>query len=286
MTSFCLPPDAHPVAPSFTLPGNATDCHMHLFGTAPDYPYVAERDYTPAEAGVAAARTLYKTLGIGRVVVVQPSIYGTDNRCQLEFGAQLGLPFRAVIVPPPDATERDLADFHDKGVRGIRYILAHPGGLDLAGLERSADSARERGWHLEFLLKPHQLLELAPRLAKLRCPVSFDHLAFMKANEGTEQPAFQTLLALLQDGNSWVKFSGAYRVSGIADQYTTVLPLARKITETRPDRVVWGSDWPHVGQMTVMPRTTPLLDVLGEWVPEDAARNRILVDNPAVLYGF
>jgi predicted TIM-barrel fold metal-dependent hydrolase len=286
MTNVCLPPESAPAPPSFTLPDNATDCHMHLFGTAPDYPYVAERDYTPSQAGVAAARALYKTLGIDRVVVVQPSVYGTDNRCQLEFGAQLGLPFRAVIVPPPDTSDRDLEDFHHKGVRGIRYILAHPGGLDLAGLERSADSARERGWHLEFLLKPHQLLELAPRLAKLRCPTSFDHLAFMKADEGIGQAAFQALLGLLQTGNSWVKLSGAYRVSGVADQYEAVLPLARKIMETRPERVVWGSDWPHVGQMVKMPRTTPLLDLLRDWVPEEAERNRVLVDNPAVLYGF
>ena len=286
MTNVCLPPDPHPAPPSFALPANATDCHMHLFGTAPDYPYVAERDYTPSPAGVEAARAMYKTFGIGRVVVVQPSVYGDDNRCQLEFGAQLGLPFRAVIVPPHDCTEHDMRDFHDKGVRGIRYILAHPGGLDLAGLERAADSASERGWHLEFLLKPHQLLELAPRLAKLRCPVSFDHLAFMKVDEGVEQPAFQALLALLRDGNSWVKLSGAYRVSGTAGRYQAVLPLARTIMQTRPDRVVWGSDWPHVGQMVEMPRTTPLLDLLQDWVPDEGQRNRVLVENPAELYGF
>jgi predicted TIM-barrel fold metal-dependent hydrolase len=286
MTNICLPPESDPAAPSFALPAGATDCHMHLFGTASNYPYVAERDYTPSEAGVAAAKALYKTLGIGRVVAVQPSVYGTDNRCQLNFGAQLGLPFRAVIVPPSDTSARDLEDFHHKGVRGIRYILAHPGGLDVADLEHSADSARERGWHLEFLLKPHQLLELAPRLAKLRCPVSFDHLAFMKADEGVAQPAFQALLALLQAGNSWVKLSGAYRVSGTADRYQAVLPLARKIMDTRPDRVVWGSDWPHVGQMVKMPRTTPLVNLLQDWVPDEAARNRVLVDNAAMLYGF
>lgn len=286
MTALCLPPDSNPTPPAFTLPDGATDCHMHFFGTAPEYPYVAERDYTPAQAGVAAVRALYKTLGISRLVVVQPSVYGDDNRCQLDFGAQLGLPFRAVVVPPPDSSDRDLDNLHQKGVRGIRYILAHPGGLDLAGLERAADSAHERGWHLEFLLKPHQLQELAPRLGKLRSPISFDHLAFMKADEGVAQAAFQTLLKLLEAGNTWVKLSGAYRVSGIADRYDAVLPLARKIVETRPDRVVWGSDWPHVGQMAAMPRTTPLLDLLLHWVPDEGKRNRILTDNPAKLYGF
>lgn len=286
MTKLCLTPDPDPASPSFVLPANATDCHMHLFGTAPEFPYVAERDYTPAEAGVAAARALYAKLGITRIVVIQPSVYGTDNRCQLEFGAQLGLPFRAVIVPQPDTSERSLADFHRQGVRGIRYILAHPGGLDIAGLEQSADRASELGWHLEFLLKPHQLLELEPRLAKLRCPVSFDHLAFMKTGDGVAQPAFQALIRLLQGGNSWVKFSGAYRVSGVADQYAAVWPFARKLMETNPDRIVWGSDWPHVGQMSKMPRTTPLLDLLRDWAPDEKQRHRILVENPAQLYGF
>jgi 2-pyrone-4,6-dicarboxylate lactonase len=160
------------------------------------------------------------------------------------------------------------------------------GGLDLAGLEQSADRARELGWHLEFLLKPHQLLELEPRLAKLRCPVSFDHLAFMNTDDGVAQPAFQALVRLLQGGNSWVKFSGAYRVSGVADQYAAVLPFARKLMETNPDRIVWGSDWPHVGQMSKMPHTTPLLDLLRDWAPDEKQRHRILVENPAQLYGF
>jgi predicted TIM-barrel fold metal-dependent hydrolase len=285
MTHLCLAPDADPAAPSLTMPAGATDCHMHAFGTAREFPYVNDRDYTPPEAGVAAARKLYTALGIERIVVIQPSVYGTDNRCQLAFAAALGLPFRAIIVPDGDTTEADLDTFHAQGARGIRYILAHPGGLDLAGLERSADAVHERGWHLEFLLKPHQLLELAPRLARLRCRISFDHLAFMKA-EAIAQPAFQALLQLLQAGNSWVKLSGAYRVSGTADRYDAVLPLARAIVATRPDRVVWGSDWPHVGQFTAMPRTTPLLDLLQDWVTDDVARSRVLVENPTELYGF
>jgi 2-pyrone-4,6-dicarboxylate lactonase len=127
---------------------------------------------------------------------------------------------------------------------------------------------------------------LAPRLARLRCRISFDHLAFMRAEEGTAQPAFQALLGLLQTGNSWVKLSGAYRVSGTPNRYDAVLPLARAIVATRPDRVVWGSDWPHVGQFAAMPRTTPLLNLLQDWVTDDVARNRVLVENPAELYGF
>jgi predicted TIM-barrel fold metal-dependent hydrolase len=286
MTKLCLAADPNPIPPIFAMPDDATDSHMHLFGAAPGFPYVGERDYTPAEASAEAARALYKALGIKRFVAIQPSVYGWDNRCQLEFGAAVGLPFRAVVVLPPDATDQDMTRLHDQGVRGIRYILAHPGGLDTANLERSADRARAFGWHLEFLLKPEQLLELAPRLMKLSCPVSCDHLAFIKPEQGVAQPAFQALLRLLQSDHGWVKFSGAYRVSGKADHYEAVLPFARKLAETRPDRIVWGSDWPHVGQMETMPGTTLLLNLLQTWMPDEAQRKRILVDNPGELYGF
>jgi predicted TIM-barrel fold metal-dependent hydrolase len=286
MTKLCLAPDPNPSSPSFALPEGATDCHMHLFGTAPQFPYVGDRDYTPAEAGAAAARALYDKLGIKRFVAIQPSVYGADNRCQLEFAAAVGLPFRAIVVPSSDVSDVEMTRLHEQGVRGVRYILAHPGGLDTANLERSADRARAFGWHLEFLLKPEQLIELAPRLMKLSCPVSCDHIAFIKPDLGTSQPAFEALQRLLESGHGWVKFSGAYRISGKAEQYDAVLPFARKLAERFPDRIVWGSDWPHVGQMQVMPATTPLLNLLQIWVPDEQQRRRILVDNPNVLYGF
>ena len=286
MTKLCLAPDPNPSTPSFVLPEAATDCHMHLFGTAPAFPYVADRDYTPAEASAASARALYDKLGIKRFVAIQPSVYGLDNRCQLEFAAAVGLPYRAIVVLPPEVSDQEMTRLHQQGVRGLRYILAHPGGLDLDNLERSADRAQAFGWHLEFLLKPEQLIELAPRLMKLSCPVSCDHMAFIKPDLGTAQPAFEALKGLLGSGHGWVKFSGAYRISGKAEQYDAVRPFARQLAETFPDRIVWGSDWPHVGQMQTMPGTTPLLNLLEDWVPDAQRRRRILVDNPDVLYGF
>src|ERR1700761_6450126 len=286
MTKPCLAPDPNPSAPDFMLPAGATDCHMHLFGTAPTFPYVDDRDYTPAAASAASARALYDTFGIKRFVAIQPSVYGLDNRCQLEFAAAVGLPYRATVVLPPEVSDQEMTRLHQQGVRGLRYILAHPGGLDLDNLERSADRARAFGWHLEFLLKPEQLIELAPRLMKLSCPVSCDHIAFIKPDLGTSQPAFEALQQLLESGHGWVKFSGAYRISGKAEQYDAVLPFARKLAERFPDRIVWGSDWPHVGQMQTMPGTTPLLNLLEDWVPDAQRRRRILVDNPDVLYGF
>src|SRR3984893_13427303 len=160
MTQLCLPPNPDPAPPSFQLPDNATDCHMHLFGDLSRFPCVSDRDYTPAEAGMADARKMYGIQGIRRFVAMLPRVYGTDNRCQLEFGAALGLPFRAVVVLPSDTPDKELDRLHELGVRGIRYILAHPGALNVAHLERSADQANARGWHLEFLLRPQQLIEL------------------------------------------------------------------------------------------------------------------------------
>lgn len=273
-------------APSFVLPEGATDCHVHFFVDGPEDSYVAERDYTPAPAGAAALRAVYDTFGIRRFVVIQPSVHGTDNSVQLDQAAAVGLPFRAVVVAEPDRPEREMEALHERGARGIRYILAHPGGLDLAGLERSADQARALGWHLEFLLKPAQLLELEPRLARLSCAFSCDHIAFTDPALGLAQPAFQALRRLLDGGNAWVKLSGAYRMTGRADEYGATVPFGRALSEAYGSRLVWGSDWPHVGQFAAMPDTTRLLDLLAEWVPDEALRRRILVDNADAFYGF
>jgi predicted TIM-barrel fold metal-dependent hydrolase len=286
MPKLCLAPNPTPRPPNFALPDGATDCHIHLFPADDQYPYVADRDYTPAEADAAALRSLYHTLGIKRFVAVQPSVYGHDNRAQLRRAAAVGLPFRAVVVLEPGASDHEMQGLHDQGARAIRYILAHPGGLDLAGLERSADQANAFGWHLEFLVKSDQLVELAPRLRGLSCPFSCDHIAFMKPALGLGQPGFATLRALLDTGRGWVKFSGAYRMTGQADQYAAVLPLAQALAESYGERILWGSDWPHAGQFTAMPDTTHLLDVLAEWVPDEALRRQILVTNPAMFYGF
>ena len=286
MPKLCLGPNPNPTPPRFALPEGATDCHIHLFPADDAYPYVADRDYTPAPADAAALRSLYDTLGIARFVAVQPSVYGQDNRAQLSRAAAVGLPFRAVVVLEPGAPDREMQALHDQGARGIRYILAHPGGLDLAGLERSADQAAAFGWHIEFLIKSDQLIDLVPRLERLSCPFSCDHIAFMKPDLGLAQTGFVALRRLLDTGRGWVKFSGAYRMTGQLDQYDSVLPFAQILAQTYGERIVWGSDWPHVGQFAGMPDTTLLLDVLADWVPDEALRQRILVANATAFYGF
>ena len=286
MSDLCLAPDATLRAPRFKLPSGATDSHFHLFGTRSAALLVGERDYTPPAAPAASARRMFDTFGIGRVVVVQPSVHGLDNRDQLGEAAEIGLPFRAVVVVPPDAPDAEMDRLHESGARGIRYILAHPGGLDPGGLERSADRARERGWNLQLLLKPQQLVELEARLARLRCPVVIDHLGFVDPSGPVTQPGFAALLRLLRGGNGWTKLSGAYRSAPRGPGYDEIKPFARAVLDARPDRVLWGSDWPHVGLRRGMPHTTDLLDALADWVPDEEERRRVLVDNPSELFAW
>ncbi len=287
MVELCQGPDPHPRQPRLPAPPLATDTHFHILGPAARYPYFAEREYTPPDALPAACRHLFQTLGIGRAIIVQPSAYGADNRCAMDAAAELGVPARVVVVVPYDTPDKELALLHAGGARAVRFIVAHAGGLPLADLERFSARARDRGWHIQLLLHASDLVSLEPRLARLPSDFVIDHMAFIKPAEGgIEQPAFQALLRLLRGGRCWVKFSGAYRQTDEAPPYPGLLPFARTLVEARPDRLLWGSDWPHAVFKGKMPNTTDLFDLLGDWAPDEKTRQRILVDNPAALFGF
>ncbi len=287
MTEVCQGPDPHPRQPRLAAPAGATDCHFHILGPATRYPYVADREYTPPDALPAVCRHLFHTLGIARAVLIQPSVYGSDNRCQLETAPQLGLPARVIVVVPPDTPDQELARLHADGVRGVRFILAHAGGLPLDALERLSARVKDMGWHLQLLLRPHHLVELEPRLARLPSDFVIDHLGLVRPAEGgLEQPAFRALLHLVRGGRCWVKLTGAYRLSAEAPPYLDLVPFARALVEARPDRLLWGSDWPHAVFKGRMPNTTDLFDLLIDWVPDETARRGILVENPARLFGF
>jgi predicted TIM-barrel fold metal-dependent hydrolase len=286
MTDLCQGPNPDVPKPRLAVPAGATDTHFHLFGPQTRYPYQAGREYTPPDASAETARRVFDVLGIQRCVVIQPSVYGADNRCQLEQGAAIGLPMRAIVVTARDISDTELDRLDELGARGVRFTLAHAGALDPADIEFYADRMKELGWHIQFMVKPHQLVELEARLARLSCSVVIDHMAMVKPAEGLAQPAFQALLRLVKAGHTWVKFTGAYRLSGQQPSYGELAPFSRTLVTARPDRIVWGSDWPHVALKGQMPNTTDLLDLLGDWASDAILRRRILVDNPAVLYGF
>jgi predicted TIM-barrel fold metal-dependent hydrolase len=277
------------------MPGGATDTHIHLFGPQSKYRYVEGREYTPPDATPEAARHLFRTMKIDRAVVIQPSVYGMDNSAQLELAQRIGIPTRAVVVVPYETPDRELSRLYGLGARGLRYTIAHPGALEISNLERHAERMKEVGWHIQFLMKAHQLLELEERLARLPTTIVIDHIGYLRASEGLQQPVFQALLRLLKLAHVWVKLSGVYRLS-VAPPYADLAPYVNAVVETAPDRVVWASDWPHASIRGVMkspsggdwvpPNTTDILDALAGWVPDADLRKRILVDNPARLYGF
>lgn len=286
MIEQCQGPNPNPELPRLKAPLGSTDSHFHILGPAERFPYVEGREYTPLDALPAACRHLFDTLGVTRAVLIQPSVYGADNSCMIEAATQLAIPARMIVVIPFETTDKELVRLHDAGARGVRFILAHQGGLPLSDLERFSARIKEMGWHIELLLRPNHLLELESRLAKLPTDFTIDHLGFVRPEEGLSQPAFQAMLRLITAGRCWVKFTGGYRLASTEAPFPDLIPFAEALVTARPDRILWGSDWPHVMVKGKIPNTTELFDLLLKWVPDEQARKKILVDNPAQLFGF
>lgn len=286
MIPTCPKPDPNPRPPRLKAPPGATDTHFHIFGPEDRYPFVPDRRFTPPDASIESYLHLHKTLGLSRAVLVQPSGYGIDNRRQLDAAREMDIATRVVVVVPPAITDPELEDLYRAGARGVRFIPTQPGGLPLDELERFGARLGALGWHVQMMLSPAHLVELAPRLAKLRCDFVIDHMGDIQAAEGVDQPAFQALLRLLDGDRCWIKLSAGYHMSEQSPPYDEVIPLAHALVRARPDRLFWGSDWPHANHYRTMPNSTELYDLLPDWVPDDDVRTRILVDNPARLYGF
>jgi predicted TIM-barrel fold metal-dependent hydrolase len=198
----------------------------------------------------------------------------------------MDIPTRTIVVVPPSITDKEIEALHAQGARGVRFNPSQPGSLPLDQLETFAERLDSVGWHIQLMMTPAQLVELTPRLGKLRCGIVVDHMGDVRSSGGTEQPAFQALLGLLRGGRCWIKLSAGYHHSDQPPPYPETIPLVHALVAARPDRLVWGSDWPHANHWGTMPNSTDLFDLLLDWVPDEATRARILVDNPAELYGF
>jgi len=291
---YCAAPDPHPRKPGFALPPLACDSHAHVCGPADRYPYWPGRIYTPPDALASDYRRLLDALGIERGVVVQPSFYAADNRALLAALASDPVRLRGVAVVEPDIADAELERMHAAGVRGVRCNIVDlkegKGRLPLEMLERLAAKVRPFGWHLEFLLHVDEFPDLDRLLDGFPVDVVFGHLGYMKTEKGVGTPGYQALLRLLRGGRAWVKLTGPYRISSGLFPYADVPPLAQLLVETAPDRIVWGSDWPHVALpgaiKGAMPNDGDMCGLLSSWVPDEGARHKVLVDNPAKLYGF
>ena len=273
--------------PARTLPPLACDSHMHIFD--PRFAPSPHWKRTPPDAPVAAYRRLQQRLGTQRTVVVTPSTYGTDNACTLDALDQLGDGARGVAVVAQDVGDAELDRLHARRVRGLRVNFVTPQSWGettpqmLATLARKA--ARLPLWHIQVFMHPEQIVALESVLAALPVPLVIDHLGRIDPDGGPSADGYGALRRLLDGGNTWVKLSGAYMRS-TAPAYADTLVLAQALVRAAPERLVWGSDWPHTTAAPGTVNDADLVDLLRAWAGSDAAMDRILVDNPARLYGF
>jgi 2-pyrone-4,6-dicarboxylate lactonase len=286
----CAPPDRHPRVPGLALRAAACDCHAHVIGPHARYPLGSERVYTPPESTVADYRHLLPQVGVQRAVLVQPSVYGSDNRLLLDALATDTVNLRGVAVAPADVNDDTLRAWHAAGVRGLRVNLVdrhdRTPGLPLATLRALATRIAPLGWHLELLLHVDEHVADLPALGDLPVPVVLGHFGYQAAHDGAANAGFQALRQVLRGGRIWVKLTGPYRITREPLPYPPTETLAAQLVEGAADRLVWGSDWPHVMLRGTMPNDAELVELLARWLPDAAVRHRVLVDNPAVLYGF
>jgi predicted TIM-barrel fold metal-dependent hydrolase len=282
----CPPPDPEPRGPTrFAVPPGAVDAHAHVIGAPPDHPLVETRSYTPPGAPATAYLRMLDQTGMTYGVLVQVSVHGTDNRLLVETLRAHPERLRGIAVVALDAPERDLAALKKAGVVGLRLNVLYGGGIGFDQVERYGALCREMGWHLQFLIDARDLPPLPPLAARLPVPFVVDHMGHMPVAAGVDDPGFRTLAALVRDG-AWVKLSGAYRLTDQGPPYRDTIPFAHALVAAAPERCLWGSDWPHVANWGVMPNVGDLLDLLVDWVPDEATRRRVLVDNPHRLYRF
>lgn len=280
-------------SPQRILPAGSVDCHAHVCGPANQFPYAQERIYTPPDATLESYQALLQMLGIDRAVLVQPSVYGTDNRALLSALRSNPQQFRgvAVISNDPKATsDQELADLHAAGIRGLRCnivdIADKSAGLPIEQLHNLAKRIQPLGWHLELLMHVNEYPNLAKTFEDFPVDLVFGHFGYCHAKHGIADKGFQGLLELMKSQRAWVKMTGPYRICDGDLPYIDMRQFNDAVLEANPNRLVWGSDWPHVMVKKQMPHDADLCDLLGEWVEDANLRKSILVDNPCILYDF
>jgi 2-pyrone-4,6-dicarboxylate lactonase len=293
---YCYPPDPNTRKPKFMPPPKSCDSHFHVFGPPEVFPFLSTHEYTPPAAPLEHYAKMIAVIGIERAVVVQPSVHGLDNSATLDAIKNSNGRFRGVGRIDDKTPKAELQRLHEGGIRGVRFnLLDRPrGNVKLDVLDRCVENIADLGWSIDLHIDAKSLLEQERRIRSTLVPVVIDHIARVKPAEGLNQPAFQLLLDLLKLKHVWVKVSGADKICNtIVHDYfglpfVEVVPYARAVISAAPDRVIWGTDWPHSNNFA--PGHTPndgdLVDLLAEFAPDEQTRTRILVDNPAALYGF
>jgi predicted TIM-barrel fold metal-dependent hydrolase len=293
----CPAPDRAPRAPRTAFPTGACDTHAHICGPATLFPYADERVYTPPDSTLDDYLHLLKALGIGRAVLVQPSVYGTDNRALLDALGRHERGLRGVAVVDFDVKAEDIRALDAAGIRGVRFNLVDRHGernvVPLDEVRKLAATIAPFGWHLEFLVNVDEAPGFAAAVADLPVDIAVGHLGYPKSGAGAfaqtaaKAASLESFLRLFEKGRCWVKLTGPYRISTAPDlPYPDVTPLAQRLAQVNPQRLIWGTDWPHVMNKKPMPNDGDLSDLIAAWLPDAALRERVLVANPAKLYGF
>ena len=269
------------------------DCHFHIFGPPERYPSSGDLRYKPPSAPLSEYLALARRLGIERMVFVQPSAYGRDNRCMLDAMREITTPRRAIVDVDENIPDSELARLDKAGVCGVRVNVspvkppeAGFGATLLPRIERLAARCAEIGWQLDFLLPGWLTEELMGTLEQLPVNFTLAHMGMFLARDGVGQPGFQRLLELLKrgDGRCWVKLTGVYRIS-TAPGFADAAPMAQALIAAAPDRIIWGSDYPHLSFADRV-SSVELFNLLEQWAPDHATRQKILVDNPRRLFKF
>lgn len=272
--------------PNFILPPGTCDTHVHIWGPFDRFPVAKGAPYTPPERNKDDLRALHARLGVERAVIVQTTVYKSDNRAMLDAIAASDGAYRGVALIDESFGDAEYQALHEGGVRGVRFgFVKHLGGIpDLNLVRRTADRIAQMGWHLVLHLDAANIPEFEPLFRELRLPVVIDHMGRPPAQDGLEQAPFRILLDLLRAPNWWVKVSGSERISHAGPPFHDAIPFARKLMAVAPDRTLWGTDWPHPN-VRWEPDEADLVDLLPQF-GDAAALHRVLVDNPARLYGF
>jgi predicted TIM-barrel fold metal-dependent hydrolase len=282
------PPDPNTRKPTFRPPPLACDAHCHIFGPAAKFPYDPQASYHPPDSPFEALQKLHSILGFERAVIVHASCHGPDMRATLDGIARSKGRYRGTAIIDESYGDREFRQMQEGGIRGVRFnFVKHLGGRpDMAFFNRTVERVKDMGWHLILHLDATDLVEFDGLFKRIPVPMVIDHMGRVKAAQGLEQPAFKVLLEWMQNDKFWVKVCGPERVSSNGPPFTDAVPFARKLIEAAPDRILWGTDWPHPNVGKYMPNDGDLVDLFAQMAPEPELQRKILVDNPARLYGF
>jgi predicted TIM-barrel fold metal-dependent hydrolase len=287
------PAPLEPVQPKIKTPPNACDTHAHVFGPSDRFPYGPDRSYTPPDAPLEKYLHMLDTLGFARGGLVQGSAHGRDNSAMLDALARHPKRLRGVAVADETVPVAELRRWGDLGIRALRFNhffrggqLHYRGGVTLENARKLAPVMKDLGWHMQLWIDVKDLPDTVPVLREIGLPAVIDHMGRTDARAGTGTPGFQSLVRLVGEGGCWVKMSGAHRLSTRAPDYPDAKPFHEALVRANPDQLIWGTDWPHPRIEGDMPNAGHLLDLFNAWTPDGAVRRKILVDNPARLYGF